>query len=144
MAAAAETAIRAWVNARHSLTGPGKPLTRGAYLQGRQPRSPADGAYALLYSMPGARGDVVAEDSNPSVSRISAMVYAGTIEAAEAAAVALAEAWNDLNGRPEPCGATGVWVLVSDNLSNPAYIAMPGSGGEQHCFQVSADFMLRT
>jgi hypothetical protein len=144
MAAAAEKAIRAWVNTRRDLTGPGRPLPRGAYLQGRQPRSPADGAYALLYVLPGARPDVVAEDSNPSVSRVSAMVYAGTIEAAETAAVALAEAWNTLNGFPEPCGTTGITVLVTDNLSGPAYVAMPAAGGEQHCFQVSADFMLRT
>jgi hypothetical protein len=144
MAVAAESAIRAWINARHDLTGPGNPLARGAFLQGSGFRSPADGAYCLLYSMPGTRNSVVAEDANPSVSRVSALVYAGTIEAAEAAAVALAEAWNSLNGCPEPCGDTGVTVMVTDNLTNPAYVAQPGSGGEQYCFQTSADFMLRT
>lgn len=143
MTASAETAIRAWINNRRGLTGDGRPLPRGAYLAGHQPRSPAHGAYALIYRMPGVRRDVVAEDSNPSIARLNCMVYAGTVEAAETAVVALAEAFNDLNGRPEPCGATGVWVLVTDNLSDPGYVPMPGAGGEQHCFQVSADFMLR-
>ena len=144
MTANAAVAMRAWINARAGLTGKGNPLSRGAFLAGHQPRSPADGAYALVFRMPGVRNDVVAEDSNPSIARLQFMVYAGTIEAAETAVVALSEAFNDLNGLPEPCGSTGVMVLVTDNLSDPGYVPMPGSGGEQHAFQVSCDVMLRT
>jgi hypothetical protein len=141
MAVAAETAVRAWVNARADLTG--GPLPLGAYLLGRQPRSPAAGAYALLIREPGqSSAGIVAEDTDPSTARVTAHVYAGTIEAAEAAATALANAWQDLNGAPEPCGDTGITVLVAGNFADPSYVPMPGTGGEQHCFSTSADFTL--
>ena len=143
MAVAAEVAVREWINARPGLTGKSNPLSRGAFLAGRQPRSPAHGAYALITRDPAARtSDVVCEDNNPSVARLTAHVFAGTIEAAETAAVALANAFQDLNGRPEPCGSTGITVMVADNFSDPSYIVMPGTGGEQHAFSTSADFML--
>jgi hypothetical protein len=141
MAVAAETAIRAWVNARHDLID--GPLPLGAYLSGRQPRSPAAGAYALLIREPGqAATSVTAEANDPSTARVTAHVYAGTIEAAEAAATALANAWQDLNGCPEPCGDSGVTVLVAGNFADPSYVPMPAVGGEQHCFTTSADFTL--
>jgi hypothetical protein len=141
VSASAETAIRAWVNARSDLiTGT---LARGAFLAGQQPRSPADGAYTLLARIPGGRGVLIAEDDNPTVARISALVYAGTPEAAEAAAADLASAFNSLNGCPEPCPGTDVTVLVSDNVSEPAYQPQPADAGEQYCFQVAADFVLR-
>lgn len=141
MAVAAETAVRAWVNANQALTG--GPLSRGAFLNGRQPRSPADGPYALLIREAGqSAAGMVAEANDPSTARITAHVYAGTIEAAEAAATALANAWQDLQGCPEPCGDTGVTVLVAGNFSDPSYVPMPGVGGETHCFTTSADFTL--
>ena len=77
------------------------------------------------------------------MARITAHVYAGTIQAAEAAADALSNAWQDLNGLPEPCGDTGVIVMVADDFSEPGYTPMPGSGGELHMFTTSATFMLR-
>jgi hypothetical protein len=138
-----ESAIRAWINTNQALTGEGNPLSRGAYLAGKQPRSPADGAYALLTRANAGSGrQVVAEDSNPSLSRITALVYAGTIESAEAAAVALSEAWHGLTGVPEPCGDTGVTILVAANHIDPAFVPTPATGGEQYCFLVSAEFML--
>jgi hypothetical protein len=85
----------------------------------------------------------VAEDNEPSMARITAHVYAGTIQAAEAAADALSNAWQDLNGCPERCGTTGVTVMVADDYSEPGYTPMPGSGGELHMFTTSATFMLR-
>jgi hypothetical protein len=143
VAVAAETAIRAWINARADLTAAGGPLALGAYLNGRQPRSPAAGAYALLIREPGQSSvGVVAEAIDPSTARITAHVYAGTIEAAEAGATALANAWQTLGGSPEPCGGTGVTVLVAGNFSDPSYVPMPATGGEQHCFSTSADFLL--
>lgn len=144
MAVAAETAIRAWINARHDLTGKGKPLTHGAHLYGEAFRSPASGAYALLVKEPGVAGTVVAEGRDPSVARVTAHVYAGTIQAASAAAAAVANAFQSLQGAPEPCGATGVRVLVADNFTEPGYVPMPASGGELHMFTTSADFMLTT
>jgi hypothetical protein len=135
----ASTAIRAWIMSRPDLKAP---LPRGAFLLGKQPRSPAHGAYALLSREAGMDPGVVAEDSNPYRTRLTAHVYAGTIEAAEHAAGALADAWLTLNGCPEPCGSTGVKILVADNVSGPGYVPMPGSGGEQHMFTVSATFVL--
>ena len=142
MAVAAAIAIREWINTRAGLTGKGRPLSRGAYLNGEAIRSPAHGAYALLIREAGVGGGPVAEDADPSLARITAHVYAGTIQVAEAAATALANAWQDLNGAPEPCGDTGVTVMVADNFTDPGYVPMPGSGGEQHCFTTSATFML--
>jgi hypothetical protein len=142
MALSAETAIRDWINTRAGLTGEGNPLPRGAFLNGRQPRSPAHGAYALLIREAGAGGQVIAEDSDPSLARITAHVYAGTIEAAEAACSAVANAFQSLTGCPQRCGSTGVTVLVADNHTDPGYVPMPGAGGEQHCFTTSSTFML--
>jgi hypothetical protein len=144
MAVAAETAIAAWINARHELTGKGNPLPHGAHLYGQPFRSPASGAYALLIKEPGVAGGVVAEDSNPSIARVTAHCYAGTIQAASAAATALCNAFQDLNGCPEPCGATGIRVLVADDFTEPGYVPMPASGGELHMFTTSANFMLTT
>jgi hypothetical protein len=142
MATAAESAIRAWINARPGLTGDGNPLSRGAFLNGRQPRSPAHGAYALLLREPGTNAAMTAEPGGPSVARITAHVYAGTIEASELAATALANAFASLSGAPEPCGTTGVIVLAAGNFAEPGYVPMPGEGGEQHLFTTGADFVL--
>jgi hypothetical protein len=142
MSVAAEVAVQAWINARASLTG--GTLSRGAFLAGYGLRSPADGAYALLSrTTAGSLGSVVAESSNPSLARIQAYVFAGTVEAAEAAAADLASAFHELRGNPEPCGQTGVTVLCTDNVVEPNYVPQPADGGEQHCFQVAADFVLR-
>jgi hypothetical protein len=135
------TAIRAWINDNEDLTGPGQPISRGAYIEGRQPRSPAHGPYALLILEAGINPDVVAEDINPSKARVTAHLYAGTVVSAHAAALALHNAWGDLNGAPEPCGDTGITVLVADDFTAPGYIAMPATGGEQHAFTTSATFM---
>jgi hypothetical protein len=142
VAVSAEQAIRAWINSQPGLTGRGCPLANGAWLYGQEVRSPASGAYARVMREPGAGGSLVAEAPDPAPARITAHVYAGTVQAAERAATALAAAWQGLTGCPEPCGATGVRVLVADNFSDPGYVPMPGSGGEQHMFTTSADFIL--
>jgi hypothetical protein len=135
--------MTAWINARQDVSTTG-PLTRGAFEAGQDPvRSPADGPYAHVSRLTGGvqRGQV-AESDDPSWARISALVYAGTVDSAEAAAVALANAWHTLQGCPEPCGDTGVTVLVGDGIVEPAYIQQPAVGGEQFCFQVTGDFLL--
>jgi len=147
MSLPAAQAIQAWVNARKDLVGRNRPLSRGAYLMGDPVRSPAHGAYALLFREPGTgaggTSGIVAEDNDPSFARVTAHVYAGTIAAAEKAACALSNAWQDLNGCPEPCGGTGITVMVADDFSEPGYTPMPGSGGELHMFTTSATFLLR-
>jgi hypothetical protein len=138
---AAESAVRAWVNAL-PITGPGNPLSRGAYLH--EQRSPADGAYAVLSRTSEGVTNVVAEnDGALSIARMQCLVYAGTEPAAELAAAALRSAIEKLAGSPQPCGTTGVTVLVTDNLLGPFLVPHYGATGEQFCFQINADFLLR-
>jgi len=142
MSAKAEQAVRAWANGRPDLTGGdgSGPLGMGAFLRSQE--SPASGAYAVLAAGPTLRSAPVAEDGRISVSRVTAMIYAGTEEAAEDAAVAFGNAVQSLRGDPVAAGGTGVTILVSDNMTEPAAVPMPAVGGEQFAFVVSADFVL--
>lgn len=139
MSSAAEVAIRSWLNAR-PIVGEGSPLARGAYL--REQRSPADGAYAVLTRTAEQPGGVVAEDGLVSKARLIASVYAGTEDAAEAAAVAVRNEFEKLTGCPEPCGTTGVTVYVAANHTGPVLVPVAADSGEIYCFQVTADFVL--
>ena len=134
---AVERAIREWVNGR-PIVGPGQPLSGGAY--NKLQRSPASGAYAVVQRNPeGLPVGPVAEDGSVVIARMQFMVFAIDVDAAEDAAAALRGEIESLTGRPEPCGTTGVTVLVTDNHNGP--FAVPGTA-EEFCFQVGADFML--
>lgn len=138
MAVAAEAAIRAWINACTDLVGDGNPLPLGAYTLSQ--RSPASGAYAVLARNPeGVVDGGVAEDDSVTVARMQAQVFAGTTEAAENGAAALRNEFERLRGKPEPCGTTGITVLVADNHNGPFYVP---NTAEEFCFQVDADFTL--
>lgn len=139
MSSSAQVAIRAWLNAR-PIVGDGQLLARGAYL--REQRSPADGAYAVLTRTVEQPGGVVAEDGLVSMARLSVAVYAGTEEAAEAAAVAVRNEFEKLTGCPEPCGTTGVTVLAAANHLGPMFLPVAADSGEIYAFQVTADFVL--
>lgn len=141
MSVPAEQAWQAWVNGLSSLVGEGHPLAGGAFL-GHQVRSPADGAYAVGARMSRTLPAVIAEDDSVDVARISAVIYGGTVAAAETAAVAYANAVEHLTGAPVPMGDSGVVCLVHDNLSGPMFVAQPSSGGEEFAFEVAADFMM--
>ena len=134
--------MRAWLNGRADLVGNGGPLAGGAYL--RSQRSPASGAYAVMVRQAANATRLVAEDTDPSVARVQALCYAGTAPLAEQAASGVANAWMSLTGIPEPCGDSGVTVLVSDNLTGPSAVPLPADSGEAYCFQVGADFVLRS
>jgi|SRR5579872_873337 len=140
----AETAVRAWVNANGDLTGtpaaPG-PLARGAYLI--QQRSPADGAYAVLARQGGDAEPITAEPSPFDVARVIAVIRAGTVEAAERAANAYADAVKTLTGAPVACGDTGVIIRGHTNLTGPQFLPQPADSGEQYAFSVLADFILQ-
>lgn len=138
MSIAAETAIRAWVTSL-PIVGEGNPLSRGAYL--REQRSPADGAYTVLSRMSEGVASPVAEDGFVCTARIQFIVYAGTEQASELAAAALLGHIERLNGCPEMCGTEPVKVLVTDNRIGPFYLGMTPEG-ENHAFQVNADFVL--
>jgi hypothetical protein len=131
----ASTAVRAWVNSL-PIVGRGQPLALGAYLE--PPRSPGQGAYALL-SRVGRAGDLVAEETVDS-PRISATILAGTLEAAETAAVAYANAVDSLRGVRAQMGDTS--CLVADNIAGPLYVDLHRSTQEQYQFLVDADFYL--
>lgn len=139
MSVAAEAAVRAWINAR-PITAAGQPLANGAYF--RDQRSPAGGAYAVIARGPDPGPGIVAEDSAVTRARIQAYVYAGTVEAAESAASALRGEFETLTGVPEPCGDTGVLVLVADNHTGPVFVPQPADTGENYCFQVGTDLLL--
>jgi len=139
MSVPAEAAVRAWINARTvDLVGPGLPLALGAYL--RQQRSPEGGAYTVVWRNSEGVGSPVAEDGRIARARMQCLVFAGTEESAEAAASALRAAFETLTGMPEPCGDTGVTVLVADTTVGPFFINNPE--GEQFCFQVDTDLLL--
>lgn len=142
MAVPAVTAVRAWLNSRPGLTGRGNPLAQGAYLEGGAVRSPAHGAYARLILEPGTSADLVAEPGGPSVARITAHIFSGSIESGQAAAVAVNNAFQSLAGNPERCGSTGVVILAAANFAEPGYVPAPGEGGEQHEFTCGADLVL--
>lgn len=129
-------AVRAWVNSNAALVGQGKPLALGAYLE--TSKSPGTGAYALLMRV-GRAVDLVAEETVDS-PRISATILAGTLEAAETAAVAYANAVDSLRGAHTSMGA--VSCLVADNITGPLYVDLGRSTQEQYQFLVDADFYL--
>lgn len=134
-------AIRGWANARRDLTGPGAPLGNGAFLI--EQASPADGAYAVLATLNPLTQALVAEPgSGITVCRISFNIFAGTTQAAGNAAAAVRAAIDTLRGCPEECGDYPAWVHVADNAVGPMYVPPQPGGGEEFCFNVSADFVL--
>jgi hypothetical protein len=132
----ATPAVRAWVNSRADLTGPGMPLAGGAFLE--PPRSPSEGAYALLSRVAGGT-ELVAEEHVDS-PRISATILAGTITAAETAAVAYANAVASLTGRP--AAMSEATCLAADNITGPLYVDLRRSDQNVFQFLVDADFYL--
>ena len=142
MAVAAEVAVREWINSKTDLVGMGNPLALGAFLI--EQASPADGAYAVIARSSEGVTRVVSEPApGVGVARMQCLVYAGTEEASEPAAAALRRAFESLSGCPEPCGDTGVWALVTENLIGPIFVPHQGDTGEIYAFQVDADFLLR-
>jgi len=140
MSIAAESALRAWVNARGDLVGNGNPLSRGAYLLHQ--RSPADGSYAVLTRTPEQPDSPVAEDNQVARARLMAQVYGGTTDTAETAAAALRSAWEDLQGCPQRVPNTNVIILVADGHVGPVWVPMPPDSGELYCFSVEAEFVM--
>jgi hypothetical protein len=133
------SAVRAWVNARPDLVGASAPLGSGAFLQTQA--SPQTGAYAVLGAIPAGPDQVVAEDGSVTTVRVGASIYAGTHEAAELAAKAYRDAVRSLTGNPVRVG-DGWTVLVSDNVTDPAFQPAAPNSGEEFSFYVSADFVL--
>jgi hypothetical protein len=133
---AAVTAVREWLNGRADLVGTGNPIQLGAHR--KRIRSPGQGAWVLL-SRVGGSGDLLAEETVDR-ARIGAVIYAGTDEAAEAAAVAYANAVEGLAGDPVAMGSSR--CLVADNITGPQLIDQHASDGEQYAYQVDADFYL--
>ncbi|MFC9973542.1 hypothetical protein ACFVH6_21875 [Spirillospora sp. NPDC127200] len=137
MVVEAEGAIKAWLNARLDLVGPGNPIQLGAHT-GRL-RSPGRGAYAYLLRIGGAAA-LTAE--NPvDQARVSATLFAPTKEVASRAAVAYANALHALAGVPTPMGEAV--CLVVDNITGPLGIDDHESTREQYRYVVDADYLLK-
>lgn len=139
----AEALICAWLNSRTDLVGPGMPIDLGAF---RKPiRSPNSGAYVLLLRVGGA-GDLGAETPLDR-ARISATVYAGTLEAASRAAVAYANVLAAMSGAPVLMGPTEdgdtATCRVVDNITGPTRLDDHNTSGEQWRQMVDADFLLQ-
>lgn len=135
MAVAAVAAVVAWMNSRTDLVGKDNPIPLGAFRRSQRPRSPGQGAYILI-SQVGGSPDLVAE-GGVSRARISAALYAGTEDVAEAAAVAYAGALEALSGEPVQMGAVAR-CLVADNIAGPLQVDAP----DEHLLLVDADFYL--
>lgn len=145
MAVAAESAVRAWLNdPKTGLTdgAGGGPVSRGAYL--RTQRSPADGAYVVLSRTPPGEEPPQTAEVLPGMdlARFTFHVYAGTEEATEAGAVALAARLSVLTGIPEQCGETSVRILAHDQLSGPTFLPPAPDTGEAYCFEVTVALLL--
>jgi len=130
----AVTLVREWINSLEDLVGAEKPLALGAFR--RHPRSPASGAFAVLSRVGGTRG-MTAEDGIDG-ARISASIFAGTDEMAEAAAVAYANAVEALSGAPAVMGDAR--CLVADSVTGPLLVDQTDSDRDQFHYLVDATF----
>jgi hypothetical protein len=137
---AGQAAVKAWINARADLVGPGNRLPNGAHL--KELRSPADGAYALVERQAATGTLAFAEDSPFTTVRTVLSCYAGTHDAAELAAAALLAAIQECQGNLVPVtDPEGTAVLrVTDKYVGPVF--KPAAGAEEtYCFWVGADFI---
>lgn len=134
---AAVKAVLAWVNAHPTLTGEGNPLDQGAFRG--QVRSPSRGAYLELYRIDGA--DALTAEEGVDQARIAGVIYAGTDEAAEDAAVAYANALCQVTGTPAVMG-DAVCLVVDDIVGPQAVDNRAGPGGDRFAYQVDASFFL--
>ncbi len=110
-------AVRAWINAQPTLVGAGQPLPLGAHRW--RERSPGQGAYAFLVL---AGGGPDPTEAPIQQARVSASVYAGTLDAARTAAIALFNAYAATVWQPNP---TVTWpdgsalLLAVDDITGP-------------------------
>lgn len=136
---AAVAAVLAWVNSHPTLVGKGNPLDQGAFRN--QIRGPSRGAYLWLSRLDGADA-LVAEDAIDE-ARMAGVIFAGTDEAAEAAAVAYANALSALSGTHTEMG--DAVCLVADDITGPQLIDdQAGARNELVAYQVDATFYLRS
>jgi hypothetical protein len=141
---AGEAVVAAWTQSRADLTGKDNPLPVGAFLNQNRPRSPADGAYAVINRAPGGATLAIAEDSPFTTVRVLASIYAGTQQAAENAAQAWLDAVRTLTGDPVPVpGSDGAVIRVTDNYTGPAFQPPGATEYEPYCFTAGADFILQ-
>jgi hypothetical protein len=134
MALDVEDIVRRWISNRTDLSGPGKPLTRGALLK----HSRSEGCYAFIIAV-GTPNDLTAERS-VGRARISATIHGRTKEVAAKAAVAYATVLESLKGAPEQAG--DYKILVVDNISGPLPLDDHLTTREEFRYLVDADFWL--
>ena len=134
----AEGAVREWVNSRTvDLVGQGNPILLGAHLD--RLRSPARGVYVWLLRVGG--GQALTAERPADRARISASIYGLTKESAAAAAVAYANALEQLQGRPTPMGPSAVCLTV-DSITGPLATDPAQVSEDRFRYLVDADFYL--
>lgn len=135
MAVDAEGAVKAWIDSLTTdLVGLGNPLQHGAHFN--RLRSPATGAYALLYRVGGSRA--LTAERPYDLARISATIHGLTKETACRAAVAYVNALEAVNGAPVVMGDAVCQVV--DNITGPLAIDDSTTDREQYRYLVDADF----
>jgi hypothetical protein len=135
----AEGAVKAWLNGRTDLVGPGRPIRLGAHT-GRL-RSPGAGAYAYILRIGGV--PALTAENPVDQARIAATLFGPTKEVAALAATAYANALHALHlgGPPVEMGPHAVCRTV-DSITGPLAIDEHESQREQYRYQVDADFYL--
>lgn len=113
-----EAVLRAWLNSRSALVGPGNPLPLGCHLN--RLRSPDRGAYALLERLGGFDDPGEAPIDH---ARVSIQVYASTKQAAAVAATAVAnELRTYLDGTPRAVTVDGAtrYLRGVESITGPS------------------------
>lgn len=113
----AERAVKDWLNSQDDLSGPGRPLGKGATLARLQ------GALTLAYALVSRTGGGLAfgAESPDLRAAMTVWVYGPSKETAEHGAAALVAAVTDrLAGRPVEVAGVGR-IVVADRLDGPAW-----------------------
>jgi len=130
----AEGAVKSWINANTSLSGPGTPLPKGAQLH--RLRSPYQGAYIWLRRVGGTKAPKLAEVTLDR-ARVSAMIFGVSLEAAAVAATAYANAIDAIRTKTTMGSATCEFVA---NITGPMDTT---TNQDEPRYLVDADFYLR-
>jgi hypothetical protein len=125
----AEGAVKTWLDANSSLTGPGTPLPKGVQLH--RLRSPYQGAYVLLRRV---GGSAAGPQGMYDRARLSALVFGVSKEGAAAAAIAYTNVIDAIRTQTPMGNLTCEYV---SNISGPSDAT---TNQDEPRYNVDADF----
>jgi hypothetical protein len=132
----AEGLWKTWITAQTDVVGPGKPLTRGAFITTRAGvRSPNNGAWAVISRIGGDQTWTAETDNDRA--RLSASIFGATRHLATLAANAYVNKLLQVSRLGGVLVADGIRLQTVDAISGPLYI--PG-GSKAEQLLVDADF----